>query len=333
MVDQRRHGRIETIALNQLQFQAFRHAGRHDAGRLEALADAENLLHRVSSQPRRTEIFEQRGAHVAGIVDRVDQDLGDGHFGRRKMGDQRLVHQVFGQGLFAAQRPLQAVLVAVEPAAALAGLGPVDHRAFGGVGRGAVLFANRRAVVVAIDIGARDIEVVIGRNGVAVAEFQLAAVFGSPWRGSIGLGFADRVDVVALQQRIALQLGFDDGFELKIGQLQQLDRLLQLGRDDEPLPLFEFQPLPECHVRRKSKKYRLICGMFSLIFAWSRKPRLGICRPAVLTPGGRFRQDRTRRTSGSCVIWCAVPSNRTSPEWMIEAPIDDFQRFAGRCDR
>jgi hypothetical protein len=43
--------------------------------------------------------------------------------------------------------------------------------------------------------------------------------------------------VLALQQRIALQLGLDEGLQLKVGQLQQLDRLLQLGRDDQTLAL------------------------------------------------------------------------------------------------
>ena len=46
-----------------------------------------------------------------------------------------------------------------------------------------------------------------------------------------------RIALVALQQRIALQLAFDIGLELEVRQLQKLDRLLQLGRDDEALAL------------------------------------------------------------------------------------------------
>ena len=53
------------------------------------------------------------------------------------------------------------------------------------------------------------------------------------------------VSLVALQQRIAFQLGVDEGLDLKIRHLQQLDRLLQLGRDDQPLALPYLQPLSE----------------------------------------------------------------------------------------
>jgi hypothetical protein len=56
---------------------------------------------------------------------------------------------------------------------------------------------------------------------------------------AVGLGgrLGIVVSLVALQQRIAFQLGVDEGLDLKIRHLQQLDRLLQLGRDDQPLPL------------------------------------------------------------------------------------------------
>ncbi len=43
--------------------------------------------------------------------------------------------------------------------------------------------------------------------------------------------------LVTLQQRIAFQLALDIGVQLHVGELQQLNSLLQLGRDDQPLPL------------------------------------------------------------------------------------------------
>jgi hypothetical protein len=46
-------------------------------------------------------------------------------------------------------------------------------------------------------------------------------------------GARRRLAVVALQQRIALKLGVDIGVQLNARQLQQLDRLLQLRRDDQ----------------------------------------------------------------------------------------------------
>ena len=55
--------------------------------------------------------------------------------------------------------------------------------------------------------------------------------------GASGVDLAVALALVALQQRIAFQLGLDEGVELQVGQLQQLDRLLQLGRDDQPLAL------------------------------------------------------------------------------------------------
>ena len=46
-----------------------------------------------------------------------------------------------------------------------------------------------------------------------------------------------RIALIALKQRILFDLGLYESFELNVRQLQQLDRLLQLRRDDEALPL------------------------------------------------------------------------------------------------
>ena len=43
--------------------------------------------------------------------------------------------------------------------------------------------------------------------------------------------------ILALQQRVALELAVHEGVELEVAQLQQLDGLLQLRRDDQPLAL------------------------------------------------------------------------------------------------
>ena len=60
-------------------------------------------------------------------------------------------------------------------------------------------------------------------------------------RGCITVGLA----LVALQQRVALQLRIDERLDLKIRHLQQLDRLLQLGGDDQPLSLPNLQSCAE----------------------------------------------------------------------------------------
>ena len=62
-------------------------------------------------------------------------------------------------------------------------------------------------------------------------------------RFGLGIGIA----FVTLQQRIALELGLDIGLQLKVGQLQQLDRLLQLRRDHKALALSQLQSWTERH--------------------------------------------------------------------------------------
>jgi hypothetical protein len=50
---------------------------------------------------------------------------------------------------------------------------------------------------------------------------------------AVGFGLA----LFSGEQRIALELSLYEGVELKVGQLQKLDRLLQLGCDDKALTL------------------------------------------------------------------------------------------------
>ena len=89
-----------------------------------------------------------------------------------------------------------------------------------------------------MDVVGASVEVVLDRAaGGAVG--QQASVRRAVW----GVGFGGPVlalRLVAGQQRIALQLRLDEGVELQVGELQQLDRLLQLGRDDQTLALAEF---------------------------------------------------------------------------------------------
>jgi hypothetical protein len=70
------------------------------------------------------------------------------------------------------------------------------------------------------------------------------ARFGNPiggegrFRARIGChGLNIGIPVLARQEGVPLKLGLDKGIELKAGQLQKLDGLLQLGRDDQPLSL------------------------------------------------------------------------------------------------
>lgn len=56
-----------------------------------------------------------------------------------------------------------------------------------------------------------------------------------------------RVAVVAHQERVLLDLGLDIFVEFDVRQLQKLDRLLELRRDDEALPLSQIKACVERH--------------------------------------------------------------------------------------
>ena len=53
--------------------------------------------------------------------------------------------------------------------------------------------------------------------------------------------------LLAGQQRIAIELLLKKGLELKVGQLQQLDGLLQLRGHDQTLALAKFQSCSDRH--------------------------------------------------------------------------------------
>ena len=142
------------------------------------------------------------------------------------------------QGQFPAVGTFPAL--AVGDRAALAGAGPVGQTRLGVVGHavgGALALGG-----VAIDVVLAGIQRAFAVLGAAVLETQLGPVrdHGLGRRvGRVGLG------LLALQQGIALDLGLDEGVELLVRQLQQLDRLLHLGRDDQPLALPYLKPLTD----------------------------------------------------------------------------------------
>jgi hypothetical protein len=73
IVEQGAHGRIEAVALDQLQLQALRHRTRHDPGRLEAVADRQNRLDPRQATAQTVGDLGQFAAQIAALVDRVDQ--------------------------------------------------------------------------------------------------------------------------------------------------------------------------------------------------------------------------------------------------------------------
>ncbi len=147
-------------------------------------------------------------------------------------GDGDLFLQVFRQGQFSRMGLARIAVFAFEAAAA-AGLGPVDaaarvDAANGGAGVAGGVVAGRSAVV---QIVVPHIQV---RLGGAIGHMVGVVGVGV---GLDRLGVRLAVGFVALQQRVALQLAIHERLKLKVRQLQKLDSLLQLRRDDEALPL------------------------------------------------------------------------------------------------
>ena len=56
------------------------------------------------------------------------------------------------------------------------------------------------------------------------------------------------VALVTLEQWVLLKFGFDELVQFLVGELQQLDGLLELGRDDQPLTLPNLKPLTDHYV-------------------------------------------------------------------------------------
>ncbi len=80
----------------------------------------------------------------------------------------------------------------------------------------------------------------------APADGKMRRIMRSDWLGRAGFrierGGVGRI-LGVLQQRIAFELRIDESRELEMGQLQQLDRLQQLRRHGQGLPLPQLQPL------------------------------------------------------------------------------------------
>lgn len=139
----------------------------------------------------------------------------------------QLGSQVRGQGRAVGQRAL-VTLIALERAAAararpvdlpagVLGVRPLAGGALAGgdVVDGRVQLAPGRRIGHRVDLGQAGVPLGLDLNGRLV------------------------IALIALQERIALQLGLDEGVELDVRQLQQLDGLLQLRGDDEALALPE----------------------------------------------------------------------------------------------
>ncbi len=220
VVDQRAHRRVEAVAIGELQRQAFGEMAGEHARRIEALHQRQRRL-----DPRHGAIepvcdIGELALEVAGLVDHVDEMRADDAVDGVGDVDRELRQQMVAQGGGPAQR-------LVEPGQHLAGLRPPQPALPGGGIAGKVEIALALA---------------------ACRLLPALDLFGVGCGGGLGgLGGALGRRVVALQQRVLLELALDEGRELHVGELQQLDRLLQLRRHDERLGVAEIEPLGKRH--------------------------------------------------------------------------------------
>ena len=232
--DHRLHGRVETVPLDQLEFEALGQIPGKHPGRLQALQTFE---HGLDVSDRRAEAFGDFGERVdeiAGGVDGVDQRGRDHTLDGIGDDDHCLPGQMLAERLGRRDIGLDvggefAVAAPAAPGAVPGGGGQSLARLAAGI------FGGRHAAVgieSVLDFGAQ----IAGKGGrVGLQTFArpvagLSADVGA-WRlrgRKFGLG--EHALLGALQQRIAFQLVFDEGRQFGVRHLQQLDRLQQLRR-------------------------------------------------------------------------------------------------------
>ena len=174
-------------------------------------------------------------AQIARLVHRIDQRQAYQPLLRRQRRDGELFLEMILQRAARGDGGFQAVILAFEALAA-AHRGPVGQRR-----------RRHRRLAAVVFVLVRGIQIL--RPGEILARQRGVKTFGL---GGYGLdrftfGHACRRAFVALEQRVLLDLRFAIFGELDVRLLQLLDRLLQLGRHDERLPLPDFETLPQRH--------------------------------------------------------------------------------------
>ena len=268
MFDQRLHRRVVAIEFAELDREAFAQIARADAGRVEFLQHGDNRfdigLRGAEPLGGLAEIRRQ----ISGIVDQIDQILSDHALHRPGESHRQLFGEMAAEGDFGGDKGFQIVVVVVRRAAAPFGIGGGRGilRRPGGRFRGLLgKDVVERGVQRLLDFGAAaeiavqpvflaglelaGLKIVAGGTAGHIA--RLGAAFVAIALGIAGIGefslFRDglapdrRFGAVtgAFQQRIALQFLLDEGREVEIRQLQQLDRLHQLRRHHQRLRLAE----------------------------------------------------------------------------------------------
>jgi hypothetical protein len=226
VLDHRFHGRIVAAAFFQLKREAFRNGASHDARRLEALA---NLQHSFDIRFVGAEIlgniFDGR-AEIAAIIGLVDQARRNQAVSRGKTGQLQLVVQVLVQCHIGGRVGRHIEIVTGRPCP---NTRPVClGGGTGDTGRHRIVGTRARLV----DVLTRGIQLFarLAHAGAVVERHLFPAGRLAAFGGAvIVFGF--------LEQRVPLDLCFDELGKFLIGKLQQLDRLLQLRRHNQGCPL------------------------------------------------------------------------------------------------
>ena len=270
MFDQRLHRGIVAIEFAELDREAFAQIARANAGRIEFLQHGDNRfdigLRGAEPFGGLPEILRQ----ITGIVDQIDQILPDHALHRPGESHRQLFGEMAAEGDFGGDKGFQIVVVVVRRAAAPFGIGGgrCILRRPGGRFRGLLgedvvergvqrLLNFCAAAEIAVQpvflagLELAGLKIVAGGTAGHIARLGAAALVAIAL-GITGIGefslFRDRLApdrrfravAGAFQQRIALQFLLDEGREVEIRQLQQLDRLHQLRRHNQRLRLAEF---------------------------------------------------------------------------------------------
>ncbi len=252
VVEKPLHRRVETIAVAQLQCEAFGQVPGKNARRVALLQTGKYAFdpYRGATEPfgravepatqiaDLVELIEQvEGDHPVSGVAQVGADLRDQMFAERARTGGGLFDAgyVFAGETAVARRPkmgFRAGIGEFEPAIAIAARGGAPI--IGGVGR---------------DIG-----------GKRLRQLQQLAV-----RGSRPIRLVRRRDLFAVARRgfeqgVPLNLGLDKLRQFQVGKLQHLYCLLQLRRHDERLSLAQFEPLRKDQSAHKMLRLERLIG-------------------------------------------------------------------------
>ena len=237
IVEQRRHRRIQPIALGELRRQAFLQIAREQPDRIEPHHPRAHRLDTLQRNRHRT--GDRRGirGQPPGRAQQRDQMRADHAIDRIGKRQPQLLAEIIAQRAPFIGHIVDAAFVGVEVArAASAG----DRRAqrcairhaAGVIGLGGIGIERRRH---------------LGRQRVRLRELRRIRRLVDPFRHLVRrgtLGVRQLGALVALEQRVPLQLLLDEARHLDVGILQQLDRLTQLRRHHQGLRLAKIEARP-----------------------------------------------------------------------------------------